>query len=166
MLHRAEKRLSTTGAALTSVRAGYFMENWVPALRAVPQGILPTFLREGLVVPMVTNRDVGLTAARALAEGGTGTQVVDLSGPREYTPADVAAAVSRLLGKTIAPSYQPEEAIVPTFKSFGMSTDMAELYREMISGFNSGKVTRDTQGGRQVRGTIPIEKALAPFLQS
>ena len=116
---------------------------------------------------MVATRDIGLAAARALAEGGKGTQLLELAGPRDYTSADVADAVSTLVGKKIVPQYGPEEAIVPAFKSYGMSDDMAQLYREMIVGFNSGRIGRDPSPEvRQVRGTIPIEKALAPFLNA
>src|SRR6202035_1761127 len=83
--------------AMTFLRAAYFMENWAVALQSVAQGILPTFLLADKAVPMVATRDIGRAAARLLAEGGRGTRIIDLAGPREYSPADVAAALGRVV---------------------------------------------------------------------
>jgi len=163
-MHGAEARLRKTGAALTFVRAAYFMENWGASLGGVAGGVLPTFLREGLTLPMVATRDIGAAAARALAEGGKGVQIIELAGPREYSAADVAAAVSSIVGKPVVPQYGPEEAIVPTFTGFGLSADMAGLYREMLHFFNSGGVGFEGGAARHVRGATPIEDVLRPML--
>jgi uncharacterized protein YbjT (DUF2867 family) len=60
---------------------------------------------------MVTTRDIGLEAARLLAEGGSGARIVQLAGPREYTPNDIASSLGRLLGKPIAVQELPDEAM-------------------------------------------------------
>jgi uncharacterized protein YbjT (DUF2867 family) len=163
-LHEGEQRLKKTGAAVTAIRAAYFMENWFMSFGALGAGVLPTFLREGLAIPMIASRDIGLLAARALAEGGRGFQAIELAGPRDYTAADVAKAVGAILGKTITPQYAPESAVVPTFTAAGMSADLAGLYLEMIHGFNSGKIGYEGGAARSARGTIPIEDVLRPAL--
>src|SRR5690349_6425184 len=90
-VHHAEEALAATGTALTAVRAAYFIENWASTLGMLAQGVVPTFLPADLAIPMVATKDIGRTAAAALIEGGRGRQVIELSGPREYSSRDVAA---------------------------------------------------------------------------
>jgi uncharacterized protein YbjT (DUF2867 family) len=163
-LHHAEQELARSGAALTAVRAAYFLENWAASLGMVGQGVLPTFLPAQTAVPMVATRDIGRVAAGALAEGGKGVQVIELSGPRDYTPADIAAAVSALAGRRVDAQEAPLDAVVPTFTSFGLSTAMAELYREMYAGIIAGRVAWQGAPARRVRGTVTVEDVLGPLL--
>ena len=112
-LRDAEATFTRAHAAVTFVRAAYFMENWGGALYAVAQGVLPTFLLADQAIPMVATRDIGTAVARLLAEGGSGKRVIELAGPREYSPRDVAAALARIVGKPIAVQQAPEEAMAP-----------------------------------------------------
>jgi uncharacterized protein YbjT (DUF2867 family) len=86
-LHDAEATFSRTSPAVTFLRAAYFMENWGGSLHAVGQGALPTFLLADKALPMVATRDIGLAAARLLAEGGK-RQARDRAGrPARVLPA-------------------------------------------------------------------------------
>lgn len=164
-LHGAERELTATGAAVTAVRAAYFQENWGAALGALAQGALPTFVPAGLRYPQVATRDIGRTAAAALVEGGKpGLQVIELSGPRDYTGNDVAAALATLTGKPVTAQDAPLDAVVPTFTGFGLSHAVAELYREMYAGIASGRVAWQGGAARQVRGTVDIAETLGALL--
>ena len=168
-LHVAERELAATGAVVTAIRAAYFMENWGLSLGMLGQGVFPTFVPPSLSFPQVATRDIGLTAARALVEGSHGPQVVQLSGPRDYSSDDVAAILAKLTGKPVKTQQGPLDAVVPTFTSFGLSTAVAELYREMYAGLASGHVAfaPDSSGStrtRSVRGTIPVEDVLRSAL--
>lgn len=163
-LHTAEQELAATGAALTAVRAAYFLENWAGALGMVPQGVLPTFLPAQMAVPMVATPDIGRVAAGALVEGGRGVQVIELAGPRDYTPADIAAAVAALAGRRVDAQEAPLDAVVPTFTSFGLSPAFAELFREMYAGIISGRITWQGAPARQVRGSVSVDSVLRPLL--
>jgi uncharacterized protein YbjT (DUF2867 family) len=160
-LHAAEVRLRATGAAVTALRAPYFMENWAASLGAVANGILPTFIAEGVTLAMAATPDIGRAAARLLVEGGAGSRIVELAGPRDYSSADVAAAVSAIAGRPIQPAYGSPEAIVPTFTGFGLSEDYARLFEEMYDAINRGHLAPE---GKVVRGTVPIEDVLRPLL--
>lgn len=164
-LHYAEQQLVATGAAVTAVRASYFQENWGASLGALAQGILPTFVPKQVRYAQVATRDIGRTVASALVEGGTRGALVpiELAGPRDYTGDDVAAALSRLTGKTIPAIDVPLDQVVPTFTQFGLSAAMAELYREMYEGILRGHVVAQS-GNRSVRGSIEIEETLAALL--
>ena len=164
-LHDAERQLAGAGAASTAVRAAYFMENWAMALAAIGQGTLPTFLPPALRIPMVATRDIGLTAAAALVEGGKGRQVVELSGPREYSADDVAAALSALTGKQVRAQQTPLDGLVPMFTGMGVAAAVAELFREMNAGIAQGLVAWEGGSARASRGKVPIEDVLRPLLR-
>lgn len=163
-LHYAEQVIGAV-TALTAVRAAYFVENWAAALGALPQGILPTFTPKALAFPQVATRDIGRTVASALVEGAPVSprrRVIELSGPRDASADDVAAALTKLTGKTITATDAPLDAVVPTFTSFGISAAVAELYREMYAGIASGRVA--WEGAPSLRGTVSIDEVLAGFL--
>lgn len=159
-LHHAERELAKTGAALTFVRAASFQENWGAALGMLPQGVLPTFVPASFAYPQVATRDIGRTAAAALVEGGTGTQIIELSGPRDLAAHDVAAAAAKLTGKPVAASDAPTSAVVPTFTGFGLSAEVADLFREMYEGIASGRVAWEGGKARAVRGSVAIDDTL------
>lgn len=162
--HLVEQVLAGAPAALTIVRAPFFLENWGGALGMVAQGVLPTFLPAALSIPMVATADIGRAAAQALVEGGHGRQVLELSGPRSYSPADIAAVVSTLTGKPVRPHEVPLEAVVPTMTGMGMSEPMAELFRQMYAGVISGRVAFEGGSSRAVRGTVTADEVLGKML--
>lgn len=150
--------------SLTAVRAAYFMENWFGALGALAQNILPAFFPAQQSIAMVATADIGRTAAAQLLEGPHGKSIIELSGPREYSPADVAAILSTLTGKTINVAEAPLEAVVPTFTGFGMPAAAAEQFRELYEGVINGKIAWEGGSARAVRGSLTIEDVLKPAL--
>lgn len=162
-VHHAEQALGAV-TALTAVRAAYFMENWAGALGGLAQGVLPTFVPQTVAYPMVATRDIGRAAAAALREGAQGRQIIELSGPREYSAADVAAALAALTGKPVTAVDAPLDAVVPTFTGFGMSPAVAGLFHEMYAGIAAGKVAWEGGGARAQRGTVSIEDVLRGLL--
>ena len=163
-LHRAEQVLAAV-TALTAVRAAYFVENWAGALGALPQGVLPTFVPQGLAYPMVSTRDIGRTAAGALVEGPRGRRVIELSGPRNLDARDVAAALATITGAAVAAVDAPLDAVIPTFTGFGMSPAMAALYRELYAGIASGRVVWEGGVAAAVRGNVPVEDTLRALVK-
>lgn len=161
-LHLAERELAATGAAVTAIRAAYFLENWGASLGAVAQGILPTFLPADLAIPMVATADIGRVAAGALVEAAGG--VIELAGPRDYSSADIAAAVGAITGAPVRAHEAPLDAVVPTFTGFGVSAAIAALYREMYEGIIAGKVAYEGGAARLVRGTVSAEDVLRGLL--
>ena len=161
--HHAEQQLRASGLAATFVRAGYFVENWGGVVGAVKSdGVLPSFAPADRSMPSVSTLDIGKTVARALLEGPRGVRVIELSGPFDVSPNDVAATFSRILGKQVKVAEAPLSAIVPTFTSFGMSENIAGLFREMYEGIIAGRVVAEP--GEHVRGTTPLETTLRALL--
>ncbi len=160
-LHAAERELAATGTALTAVRAAYFQENWGNSLGTLATGTVYTFLPTDLTFAQVATPDIGRTAALALVEGPRGKQqVIELVGPVEASGKDVETALRTITGKPINVVAGPLDAVVPTFTGFGISKEVAELFRELYAGLISGRV--DLAGGtaRKVRGTVTLEQTL------
>jgi uncharacterized protein YbjT (DUF2867 family) len=161
--HNAEQQLRASGLPSTFVRAAYFVENWgvvLPAVRS--DGILPSFIAADQRIASVSTVDIGKAVAQALIDGPRGVRVIELSGPTDVSPNDVAAALGRLLGKPVTVAQAPLEAVVPTFTSFGLSENIAGLYRELYEGLALGKVAAEP--GEHVRGSTPLEATLRGLL--
>lgn len=163
-VHHAEQQLRRAGVPSTFLRAAYFVENWGAVAPPVKQdGVLPSFLPLDTSLPMVSTPDIGQTAARALQDGPRGVRVLELAGPRDLSPRDVAAGFSQVLGKPVQAVQAPLDAVVPTFTSFGISQNIAELFREMYAGIASGRVVSEP-GSERARGAVSLEDALRALL--
>jgi uncharacterized protein YbjT (DUF2867 family) len=166
-LHVAERELAATGAGFTAVRAAYFQDNWAASLGTLDSGTVYAFVPSELGFPQVATPDIGRTAAAALVEGAPRgeTRIVELSGPRDVSGNDVARALSAIAGKPVTVQAAPLDAVVPTFTSFGLSTEMSELYREMYAGIISGRVAWQGGKARALRGSVSIDDTLRALLR-
>ena len=52
--------------------------------------------------------------------------MIELAGPRDYSPKDVAAALAEVTGKPVAVQQGPEEAMVPALTGAGLNRHWAE----------------------------------------
>jgi uncharacterized protein YbjT (DUF2867 family) len=161
----AEPRLrSLPGVKLTALRAAYFMENFGSGLvPAKTQGVLPALFDPSRVIEMVSTVDIGRVAALALREPPATHQVIELAGPTPYSTDDAARALAARLGREVTPHRVPNAAIVATLTGFGMSTDVAELYREMCAALDQDALTFEG-GHRLVRGQVTLAERLGQLL--
>jgi uncharacterized protein YbjT (DUF2867 family) len=166
-LHAAEARLADAACPITFLRAAFFLDNWLPVLGAASAGKLPTFIAPDREIPMVASRDIGLAAARALLEGPPRAPraIAELSGPRGYSPRDLATTLSRILGRPVEPEALPLHAVVPMMTGFGASQAFAEQVRALYQCIEEGKL--HGQGGdgvRTLRGTTDADTFLRSAL--
>ncbi|MBI2394961.1 MAG: NmrA family NAD(P)-binding protein [Deltaproteobacteria bacterium] len=163
VVHHAEEVLGALGATrFTFVRAAYFMENLLGFAHPMKvDGTLPVFGGgESFRFPMVATRDIGRTAAAALLAPPSANEVIELSGPEEYSMNDAAAVASKVLGREVIARALPIEGLVPTYTSLGISADVAGLYREMTEGLAKGLVKFEGKG-RAVRGEVTLAEVLS-----
>ncbi|HEU4685991.1 MAG TPA: NAD(P)H-binding protein [Nitrospira sp.] len=162
-LHYGEQRLKTAVQRLTVLRPAYFLDNWAAGIAPARQhGVLPTFITPTKTIPMISTEDIGRIAAEQLLAGGK--PVIELAGPEDYSPNQVAAALGDLLRRPVTAQHAPLNAVVPTFKSFGFSDEAAELFREMYEGLESDRVDYE-QPVNLVRGTVTLSEALRRMVQ-
>lgn len=161
--HNAEQQLRASGLPSTFVRAAFFVENWGAVVPAVKNdGVLPSFIAADKRLAMVSSVDIGKTLAQSLLDGPRGVRVIELAGPEDHTPTEVAAVFSRLLAKPVRVVEAPLDAVVPTFTSFGVSENVAGLFREMYAGIAAGTIVAEP--GEHRRGTTPIDVTLRALL--
>jgi len=91
--------------------------------------------------------------------GGRGHAIVELAGPEEYSPEQVATALGAILGRAVSVQAAPLSVVVPTFTSFGFSTEAAGLFEEMYTAFSKGAL-RYERPESLVRGTTSLAEAL------
>ncbi len=155
-----EQQLRAAARNVTALRPCYFMENWAVGLgMAREQGVLPTFIPPQARIPMIATGDIGRVAAERLIAGGSGHAIVELAGPEEYSPDQVAVEFGRLLGRKVEAQAAPLSAVVPTMTSFGFSNEAARLFEEMYASFSKGTIGYEFPTAL-VRGTISLAEAV------
>jgi uncharacterized protein YbjT (DUF2867 family) len=165
-LRAAEERLEPSPAHVTFLRAAFLLENWGPALGPAAEGRLPTFIRPDRKLPMVSTHDVGVVAARALLEGPPATRRdrIELVGPQEYSPREIAAILTRRMGHPVEAELAPLDMVIPVLTHLGASPAFAEQIRQTYQGIEEGKTAPAGEGVRPVRGAVDAEAALAALL--
>jgi uncharacterized protein YbjT (DUF2867 family) len=168
-LRAAESRLAEVPGAVTFVRAAFLLENWAAVLPATAAGKLPTFLRPDRSLPMVAARDVGAVAAAALLEGPAegqvrSRQIVEVVGPREFSPDDVAAALATLLRRPVQAEALPLAALPAVLAGAGASSAFAEQVRLMYASMEQGGHAPGAAGARLCRGGTDLVSFFEPLL--
>lgn len=140
---RMEKLFVAASIPLTAVRPGYFLENIKDVMPAVfHEGVYPSMILPlDHKIDMVATRDIGLAVADALLNPPTvAHRVVELKGAEQYSAQDIAAELSKSLGRDVAAIPVPQEAWVETLKDAGLSKQSAESMAEMHAGINDGRI--------------------------
>jgi uncharacterized protein YbjT (DUF2867 family) len=164
-VHIAETTLTPVANNLTFIRAAFFFENWAPVLSAAQNnGVLPTFLTPDRKIPMVSTRDIGRVAAEALLDPPNGRRIIELAGPQDYSPEDIASALSSSLNRGVRVQPLPISAAVETLKGMGFPEQVARLFQEMYEGINSGHVAYEDGSAEFRRGIVTAEEALRGLL--
>jgi uncharacterized protein YbjT (DUF2867 family) len=160
VLYDFEQALKAQPIPVTVQRAAYYMSNWDALLDQARQGVLPTMLPADLALPMVAPVDLGRAAADFLRQpiGQEGVHYVE--GPKRYTPADVAAAFAKALGRAVEPSVIPRDQWEKAYRDLGFSEPAAASYVRMT------EVTVDSpfavDGPR--RGEVTLERYIADLV--
>lgn len=160
-LRQIEAALAEAAPATAFLRSGYFVETWEEvAESAVAEGVLPTFLEPELKIPMVSTMDVGRTAAQLLGEIWTGTRIVELSGPEDWSAGDVATAFAQVLRRPVQPVLVPVESRAAVLAQAGLSADVTTALLGMYEGLANGRVNRQ-EGMEHRRGATSLTAAVA-----
>lgn len=157
-LHLLESALDTLPMPRAHVRAAWFMENirWDVAL-AQHQGRLASYLQPlDRAIPMVATDDIGRTIAETLGQTWSGRRVIELEGPRRYSPLDMAHALAAVLEHDVEATAVPREQWVARFEDEGMPAGRTSPRVAMLDSFNSGWITFEGGAAEQVRGHIPL----------
>jgi uncharacterized protein YbjT (DUF2867 family) len=163
LLHDAEQELRTLKTPVTFLRPCYFMENWAPALPDAKEGLLNTFLPADMKWPQIATHDVGQVAGKLVLEHPKAHRVVELAGPEDVCPSDVAGVLSRLLETEVEPLEEPLDQVAEAFTGMGFSPEMAQMYQQLYQGLASRKISPEHPES-VVRGSDTLEHTLQGML--
>ncbi len=151
-LQLLEHALADLPAAVTFLRAGWFIENigWdIENARA--SGVLPSFLQPlDRRIAMVATADVARAAAELLQDGVVGHRVVELEGPARVSPLDLAAALGRALGREVIAQPVRRADWESLFRAQGMANPAPRM--RMLDGFNEGWIDFEPDSASLRRG--------------
>ncbi len=159
-LNQIEAALADAAPSVAFLRPGYFAETWEEvAGPAITAGVLPSFLEPEQKIPMVSTMDVGQAAARLLRQDWTGRRIVELSGPEDWSAAEVAASFSVVLGRPVQPLFVPPAERAGALAEAGIPGEVAEALLGMYAAIGTGRVARE-DGNEHWRGTVPLATAI------
>lgn len=159
-----EQALGRLPMPVAFLRAAYFMENWQPMIQhAASEGILRSFLAPPQrPIPMVATPDIGSIAASVLLQDWHGQRIIDLAGPAEYSPMDVASCLSHQLGLGIDTISVPEGEWTAALAGASFADAALAGFVEMTRGLNSGYIAFDESAATErLSGDTPLDQAIS-----
>src|SRR5580765_1335319 len=152
-LHLLEEAFRNADIPTTFIRPPSFLENWNSVLDAVKNdGVLPSFHPVDKKYPQVATEDIGRIAAESMLESSTGMQVQELAGFL-YSPNDVAAAFSKVLGKPVTAVEVPESQWLDIIKTFATERN-AELLCGLFRAINTDTIPFETNDQIECKVTL------------
>lgn len=161
-LHHWEKSLRTLNFPVIFLRPTWFIENtqWLLAV-ARKKGIFASHLQPlDKPVPMVAVDDIAAIAADLLTGKDSTTGVVELTGPQDVTPIEIASTLSHLFNREVRAQAIPRDTWEADLRAAGMQ--YPEPRMRMLDGFNEGWIRFE---GTPRRGTTTLETALRKLIR-
>lgn len=122
----AEERLFESGLEASVLQPAAYMQNLLPLRpQILERGLLPVPYPVSTRIGLVDLADVGEAAARVLTEEGHGDATYPLCGPHNPTQEEVAATLSRVLGR-------PVRAVERSLEDWRAEALEAGLDREVV----------------------------------
>lgn len=156
---------------LIIVRPTYFMENLL--------GNLTSIAAEGkiyLPVPgessifMIATRDIAAAIAGVIRTPFTGSRIMPLHGPREYSFNDVAETFGQALGKSITYVQVPIEAASQALIASGLSSNVAGEYLELLDAIAARRIVPEHPHSADAATPTTLEEfartVVLPLMQS
>ena len=168
MFRRFEERLARLDSRKLFLRSAEHMQGWV---RAIPGAIASGTLRSfhdpvDKALPMISAPDLGRIAADLWLRPATGmdVEIIHAEGPRRYSPADVATALSLLLGRKVEAQAVPRSLRQETLER-AVSASAAELLFKLYDAHATGGLIEIEPDAGEVRhGTTELAGALRPLV--
>ena len=161
--HLLEQTLSDLPIAQAFLRAGWFMENhaWDVTTAQAEGKIFSNLYPLDRKFSLVATADIGKAGADVLRQEWKGNRYIEVAGPEQYSPNDIAGALSSALQRSVEAVTVPREKWTEFFLSQGMPEGRTEARAEMVDGFNSGWIHFGVPGTEHVTGTTSLTTVLA-----
>ena len=159
--------LRASGVPYTILRPHFFMQNIMMAAQSVAsEGVVYMAMQDGKT-GMIDVRDIVDVAVKVLTEDGHEGKSYDLTGPESISFHDVAAGLSKALGRQVNYVNVPVEAARDGIISMGMSEWFGEAMAEYFQAFSEGYGDFATDEVRLLTGNParPFEAFARDFAQ-
>ena len=155
-----EKIVQDSGLAWTIVRASWFNQNFSEgAFIDMVLGGAITLPAGDQVEPFVDVDDIADVVVAALTEDHHDGQIYEVTGPRLMSIADVAADLSRAVGREIAYVNVPHDAFVSEVASSGAPDDVVWMLDYLFATVLDGRNAYLTDGVQRALGRPPRDFA-------
>jgi len=147
-----DAELKASGLPYTILRPHNFMQNTLMAAQTIASdGAVYMPMKEGKL-GMIDVRDIAEVAAKALTEDGHEGKTYGLTGPASISFHDIAAALSKALGKKVKYVDVPLEAGREGMLGMGMPEWFADAMTEYIKAFSEGLGDFTTNDFEEITG--------------
>ncbi len=165
--HRdTEAMLKASGLTFTILRNGWYTENYAASIPgALAGGALMGSAREGRIAS-ATRADYADAAVAALMDDALAGRTIELAGDAAYTLSDLAAELSRQVGRDIPYKNMPPAEYATALQGFGMPEPVAQLYAGMDECASRGALFDDSRQLSALIGrpTTPLAASVAAAL--
>lgn len=144
--------LKASGVPYTVLRPTYFMQNTMMAAQTVASdGMMYMPFKDGKL-GMIDVRDIVDVALKVLTTGGHEGQSYTLTGPESISFQQVAAGLSKALGKEVTYVDVPPQAAREAMLGMGMPEWITEGYIELMDGFSQNWADTTTPNVENITG--------------
>ena len=165
-LYMLEQIMGKLPIANAFIRAAWFLENYRWDVQSAREsGQIDAYLQPATrEFPMVATQDIGELAAKTLLESWKGNRVLELEGPKRYSPLDAGEAFAKVQGREVIVRPIPRSQWQEKFVAQGMPADCTGARIEMLEGFNSGWIDFEGDGAEHFMGKLTIEQVIKSLI--
>ena len=150
--NQVEEAVKSSGLPWTMLRPTFFMQNTMMAAPTISSGgVIYWDMKEGKL-GMIDVRDIVDVALAVLTGSGHEGKSYILTGPAAISFHDVAAALSKVLGKEIKYVSVPGEAALKSMTAMGVPEWIAHGYVELSEGFSENFANSVTDNVSKLSG--------------
>ena len=95
-----------------------------------------------------------------------GTRYIEVAGPEQYSPNDIARAFTTALRRTIEAVAVPRDRWTEFFVEQGMPEGRTEPRAEMVDGFNSGWIHFGVPRTEHITGSTGLTSVVAKLVSN
>jgi uncharacterized protein YbjT (DUF2867 family) len=151
-----DELLQGSGLPYTILRPNSFFQNMLWSAGSIKeQGAFYLPLRDARQ-SLVDVRDIAAVAVRVLTEPGHEGQTYEITGPQSLSYADVAATLTKVLGKPVRYVDVPPEAARESMLKAGMPRWNADALTELYTAFATGRFAYTTDVVQRLTGRAPV----------
>lgn len=155
-LRKAERHLERSGVAWNVIRPNWFMQNfnsyWIGAILEQGKILLPVGTARG---SFIDARDIAAVAAEMLVRHDLDGRDFDLTGPQALNHDEVAAILSREIGRTIRFEEITPDAMLKGLIDAKLPRAYAEFMVTILGYFKAGHSERITDAVETITGRAP-----------